>query len=60
MDNFLFYSPTEFRFGRGAENEAGECVVNCGARRAVIVYGGGSAVRSGARPCGAIAEKSGR
>lgn len=47
MDNFLFYSPTEFRFGRGAENEAGECVVNCGARRAVIVYGGGSAVRSG-------------
>ena len=47
MDNFLFYSPTEFRFGRGAENEAGECVVNCGARRAVIIYGGGSAVRSG-------------
>lgn len=57
MDNFLFYSPTEFRFGRGAENEAGECVVNCGARRAVIVYGG---AKRCARPCGAIAEKSGR
>ena len=47
MENFLFYSPTEFRFGRGVESEAGECVINCGARRALIVYGGGSAVRSG-------------
>ncbi len=47
MDNFLFYSPTEFRFGRGAENEAGECAARYGAKRVIIVYGGGSAVRSG-------------
>ncbi len=47
MDNFLFYSPTEFRFGRGVENEAGECVARLGISRVVVVYGGGSAVRSG-------------
>ncbi len=47
MDNFLFYSPTEFRFGRGVENEAGECAARYGAHRVVVVYGGGSAVRSG-------------
>ncbi len=47
MDNFLFYSPTEFRFGRDAENEAGECAARYGARRVMVVYGGGSAVRSG-------------
>lgn len=47
MENFLFYSPTEFRFGRGAENLAGECAQRCGAHRAMVVYGGGSAVRSG-------------
>ena len=47
MNDFLFYSPTEFHFGRGAENAAGECCRALGARRAVICYGGGSAVRSG-------------
>lgn len=47
MDNFLFYSPTEFRFGRDVENRTGECVADCGVSRAVVVYGGGSAVRSG-------------
>ena len=43
----MFYSPTEFRFGRGVENEAGECVARLGISRVVVVYGGGSAVRSG-------------
>lgn len=47
MDNFLFYSPTEYRFGINAENYAGECAAKCGAKRAVVVYGGGSAVASG-------------
>ncbi|MBE5924958.1 MAG: iron-containing alcohol dehydrogenase [Lachnospiraceae bacterium] len=23
MDNFMFYSPTQFVFGKGTENEAG-------------------------------------
>lgn len=47
MNDFLFYSPTEFHFGRGVENKAGECCKELGARRAVVCYGGGSAVRSG-------------
>lgn len=47
MKDFLFYSPTEFIFGRGVENQAGECAKRYGGSRAIIVYGGGSAVRSG-------------
>ena len=47
MDNFDFYSPTEFIFGRDTENRCGECVARHGGSRVLIVYGGGSAVRSG-------------
>lgn len=47
MNNFTFYSPTEFCFGRGREAEVGELCVKYGAHRVLIVYGGGSAVRSG-------------
>ena len=47
MNNFTFYSPTEFCFGRGREQEVGQLCVKYGARRVMIVYGGGSVVRSG-------------
>lgn len=47
MNSFTFYSPTEFCFGRDRENEAGQLCVKYGAHRVLIVYGGGSAVRSG-------------
>lgn len=47
MDNFNFYSPTEFVFGRDRENEAGEYVRKFGGSKVLIHYGGGSAVRSG-------------
>ena len=47
MDNFSFYSPTEFVFGRGAELRVGDLAREYGATRVLIVYGGGSAVRSG-------------
>ena len=47
MNNFVFYSPTEFVFGRGTENETGKLAARYGASKALIVYGGGSAVRSG-------------
>ena len=47
MDNFNFYSPTEFVFGRDRENEAGEYVKKYGGSKVLIHYGGGSAVRSG-------------
>lgn len=47
MNNFSFYSPTHYVFGRGAEEQAGELTKAMGARRVMIVYGMGSAVRSG-------------
>lgn len=47
MDNFTFYSPTYFAFGRGTENETGAYVKKYGGHKVLIHYGGGSAVRSG-------------
>lgn len=47
MNNFTFYSPTEFCFGRNREQETGELCLKYGAHRVMIVYGGGSVVRSG-------------
>ena len=47
MNNFQFYSPTEFVFGRGMENEAGTYVKKHGGTKVLLHYGGGSAVRSG-------------
>jgi alcohol dehydrogenase YqhD (iron-dependent ADH family) len=47
MDNFNFYSPTEFVFGQDRENECGELVKKFGGTKVLIHYGGGSAVRSG-------------
>ncbi|MBQ5463773.1 MAG: iron-containing alcohol dehydrogenase, partial [Fibrobacter sp.] len=47
MDNFNFYSPTEFVFGKDRENECGALVKKYGGTKVLIHYGGGSAVRSG-------------
>lgn len=47
MDNFTFYSPTYFVFGKEKENEAGAYVKRFGGTKVLIHYGGGSAVRSG-------------
>ena len=47
MDNFNFYSPTEFVFGKGRADEAGKYVKKYGGTKVLIHYGGGSAVRSG-------------
>ena len=47
MDNFTFYSPTFFSFGKGAENDAGKYVKRFGGTKVLIHYGGGSAVKSG-------------
>lgn len=47
MNGFTFYSPTEFVFGKGTEERVGELCKAYGATRVMIVYGGGSAVRSG-------------
>lgn len=47
MNNFVFYSPTEFVFGKGTEMQVGALARKHGARKVMIVYGGGSVVRSG-------------
>ncbi|MDF2542537.1 MAG: bdhA [Herbinix sp.] len=47
MNNFTFYSPTYFVFGKNTEKEAGHYVKRFGGSKVLIHYGGGSAVRSG-------------
>lgn len=47
MNDFIFYSPTEFVFGKNTEERAGALARKHGARKVMVVYGGGSAVRSG-------------
>ena len=47
MDNFTFFAPTYFAFGKDTENEAGKLVRQFGGSRVLIHYGGGSAIRSG-------------
>ena len=47
MENFTFYSPTKFVFGKGTESQAGSLVKAFGGSKVLIHYGGGSVVRSG-------------
>ena len=47
MENFVFYSPTCFVFGKDAESQVGAMVRRFGGSKVLIHYGGGSALRSG-------------
>lgn len=47
MDNFTFYAPTYFAFGKETENETGKYVKRFGGSRVLIHYGGGSVIKSG-------------
>ncbi len=47
MENFSFYSPTYFEFGKDTENKTGELVKRFGGSKVLLHYGGGSVVRSG-------------
>lgn len=47
MNNFEFYSPTYFVFGKSTENEAGKYVKRFGGSKVLLHFGGGSVVRSG-------------
>lgn len=47
MNNFNFYSPTYFAFGKDREKEAGELVKRFGGSRVLLHYGGQSAQKSG-------------
>lgn len=47
MNNFTFYSPTYFVFGKGTEESTGQYVKRFGGSKVLIHYGGGSVVKSG-------------
>lgn len=47
MENFTFFSPTYFVFGKGQEKDTGIYVRRFGGSRVLIHYGGGSVIRSG-------------
>ena len=47
MNNFTFFSPTYFVFGKDEENNAGKYVKRFGGSKVLLHYGGGSGVRSG-------------
>jgi len=47
MNNFNFYSPTQFVFGKERENEAGKYVKRSGGTRVLIHYGSGSVLKNG-------------
>ena len=47
MQNFTFYSPTYFVFGKEQENQVGYYVKKFGGSKVLIHYGGGSAKKTG-------------
>ncbi len=47
MENFTFYSPTFFAFGKDTENQAGRYVKQFGGSKVLIHFGGKSAKASG-------------
>jgi len=47
MNSFEYHSPTNVIFGKGVEQQIGEKVAECGCKKLLIVYGGGSVKRSG-------------
>ena len=47
MNNFNFYSPTEFVFGKDREIECGDYVIKHGGSKVLLHYGSSSAKKSG-------------
>ncbi len=47
MNNFNFYSPTFFKFGKNTETETGKLVKRFGGKNVLVHYGSGSVMRSG-------------
>ena len=47
MDNFTFYAPTYFAFGKDTEQDTGKYVKRFGGSKVLVHFGGGSVVRSG-------------
>lgn len=47
MENFTFFSPTKFVFGKDSENQSGKLVREFGGSKVLLHFGGGSVVKSG-------------
>ncbi|MCR4932715.1 MAG: iron-containing alcohol dehydrogenase [Lachnospiraceae bacterium] len=47
MENFTFYAPTYFAFGKDSESQAGKLVKRFNGTKVLIHYGSGSVVKSG-------------
>ncbi len=47
MNDFTYWAPTKYVFGRDAENRVGQLACEFGGKKVLLVYGGGSVVRSG-------------
>ena len=47
MNNFTFYAPTYFAFGKDTEQDTGKYVKRFGGSKVLVHFGGGSVVRSG-------------
>lgn len=47
MDNFTFWSPTLFEFGKGSEEKTGELIRLFGGSKVLVHFGGGSVKRNG-------------
>ena len=47
MDNFTFYSPTKFVFGKDTESNAGALIKEFGGSKVLLHFGGKSAEKSG-------------
>jgi len=47
MNNFKFYSPTEFVFGKNTEKNVASLIKKHGGKKVLVHYGGGSVVKSG-------------
>ena len=47
MDNFTFYSPTKFVFGKDTEQNAGALIKEFGGSKVLLHFGGKSAEKSG-------------
>ena len=52
MDNFTFYAPTYFDFGKGAEAHVGQLIRRFGGTKVLLHYGGGFV-----RPCDKMSER---
>ena len=60
MNDFVFYSPTEFIFGKGVTDQVGEHIAKRGYKRAARIRQGFRGAHGNARPREEVARGVGR